>query len=392
MKKNNYLAVIDHGSSKLRLGVFSNKFDYLYSSSKDILDNNNQNEFSQLINFLIKDAEKKISNHINDVILLHDEAKIFSIDLSLKKKFDQKSLLDENFSSIILEAIQLIKNNYSNKKIIHLVKKKIFIDGEEYKKKIKNDLYLNEIIVDLKFISMPKNSYNKIINNFKENGLIISNFFCSSYTKSFSYIKSFVENQSVAFLDIGWEKSSLNYFVNNQLNYVNNIPIGGNHITKDISNVLKIDTKEAEKIKTAFNESEFEFSYEKNINNEKNNLIKKIIGENISIDLLKKVVLARIEEIIELVFNDASVLDSLNKSENSILVLTGNGSKLFNKNFFHLDDKYNFREINFYQESDLEICKAGINFENYWKENEYLMKKNQKKIGFFESFFNFFNR
>ena len=85
MIKNNYLAVIDHGSSKLRLGVFNNKFDYLYSSSKDILDKNNQNEFSKLINILIKDAEKKISNHINDIILLHDEAKMFSIDLSINK-------------------------------------------------------------------------------------------------------------------------------------------------------------------------------------------------------------------------------------------------------------------------------------------------------------------
>ena len=392
MKKNNYLAVIDHGSSKLRLGIFNNKFDYLYSSSKDILDKNNQDEISKLINFLIKDAEKKISNHINDVILLHDDAKIFSIDLSVKKIFDQKSLLDENISSIFLEAIQLIENNYSNKKIIHLIEKKIVIDGKEYQQKFKKDLYFKEIIIDLKCISIPKNSYNQIINNFKENGLIISNFFLSSYVKSFSYIKSFVDNQSVAFLDIGWERSSLNYFVNNQLNYVKNIPIGGNHITKDISNVLKIDSIEAEKIKTAFNESEFEFSYDKNIENEKNNLIKKIIGENISIDLLKKVVLARIEEIIELVFNDAGILDSLNKSNNSILVLTGNGSKLFNKNSFHLDGKYNFKEINFYQESDIEICKAGLNFENYWSKNEYLTKKNKKKIGFFESFFNFFNR
>ena len=392
MKKNNFLAVIDHGSSKLRLGIFNNNFDYLYSSSKDISDKNNQDEFSKLINFLIKDAEKKISNHINDIILLHDDAKIFSIDLSVKKIFDQKSLLDENLSSIFLEARRLIENNYSNKKIIHLIKKKIIIDGKEYQQKFKKDLYFKEILIDIKFICIPINSYNKIINNFKESGLIISNFFFSSYVKSFFYIKSFVENQSVAFLDIGRERSSLNYFANNQLNYIKNIPIGSNHITKDISNVLKIDLTEAEKIKTAFNESEFEFSYDKNIEDEKNNLVKKIIGKNISIDLLKKVVLARIEEIIELVFNDSTILDSLNKSENSILVLTGNGSKLFNKNFFHLDDKYNFKEINFYQESDLEICKAGLNFENYWNQNEYLTKKNKKKIGFFESFFNFFNR
>lgn len=191
MKKNNFLAVIDHGSSKLRLGIFNNNFDYLYSSSKDISDKNNQDEFSKLINFLIKDAEKKISNHINDVILLHDDAKIFSIDLSVKKIFDQKSLLDENLSSIFLEARRLIENNYSNKKIIHLIKKKIIIDGKEYQQKFKKDLYFKEILIDIKFICIPINSYNKIINNFKESGLIISNFFFFKLCKIFFLYKIF---------------------------------------------------------------------------------------------------------------------------------------------------------------------------------------------------------
>ena len=40
MKKNNYLTIIDFGSSKLRLGVFNKKFDYLYSSSKIIINKN----------------------------------------------------------------------------------------------------------------------------------------------------------------------------------------------------------------------------------------------------------------------------------------------------------------------------------------------------------------
>ena len=76
-------------------------------------------------------------------------------------------------------------------------------------------------------------------------------------------------------------------------------------------------------------------------------------------------------------------------AKNLNLVLIGNGSKIFNKNSFQIEDKYNFKEINFYEESDLEICEAGLIFEkNFIDLDPQKMKKNQKKLGFFHRFFN----
>ena len=66
-------------------------------------------------------------------------------------------------------------------------------------------------------------------------------------------------------------------------------------------------------------------------------MIKEIIGKDISTDLLRKVVLARVEEIINLAFKDMPFSKDLNNSPNSTLVLTGNGSHLFNENSFHLN-------------------------------------------------------
>ena len=137
--------------------------------------------------------------------------------------------------------------------------------------------------------------------------------------------------------------------------------------------------------------SEIEFSHDINNNHKNDSFLKKILDENISIDLLKKVVLARIEEIIELVFKDLYDAKNLRQSQNSIFVLTGNGSKLFNNNSFNLDDKYNFNEINFYEESDLEICNSGLNVKVESNVGEVKLNiKSTKKKGFFEKFFNFF--
>ena len=101
--------------------------------------------------------------------------------------------------------------------------------------------------------------------------------------------------------------------------------------------------------------------------------------------------LSRIEEIIELSFKSINISNNIDKKQNLNLVLIGKGSKIFNKNSFQIEDNYNFNEINFYEENDVEICRAGLIFEeNFQKENLQNLKKNQKKPGFFHRFFNIF--
>ncbi len=391
MNKNKYSTIIDYGSSNFRLGIFNENLENLYISSKAVVEKNDYNEHFSSINFLIKDAEKKISNHIENIVVLYDDKDISSVDLSIKRDFDQKIFIDDIYSSIILEANQLIKNNYINKKIIHVIIVKNIIDSKEYTKKFNENLKAKSIILEIKFICLNEKKFNQVSDVFKKCNLKIINFFCSSYVKSLSYVDSF-NDKLVSLLDIGFERSTLLIFNKKKLIHMNSIPIGGNHITKDISNVLKLDINDSEMIKKAFNKSENEFSYYQKIN-ESSDFIKQITDNSISIDILKKVVLARIEEIFDLIFKDLVNLNDFNNYENSLLVLTGNGSKLFDKNSFHLSDKYSFKEINYYEEEDLEICKSGLKSEiSLGKEDIKIFTKNQIKPGIFERFFNFFSR
>ena len=391
MQKDNYSTIIDFGSSELRLGVFDDKFSKLFFQSKDISQKNNYEEYLKSINFLIREAENKISTHLENITVLYDTSKIFTIDLSIKKKLDQKTIFKDICSSIILEANQLIKDCYINKKIIHLIIKKYIINDKEFLNIPNKIPKLNSVILEIKFICLPYNQYKNVFETFKKNNLKVINFFSSSLVKSFKYIDFFKENKFVAFLDIGLDRTTIIFFINQKLDCLNSIPIGGNHISKDISQIMKLSLDESEKLKKTFNKSEIDFSYNEADSSDNTDIIKKIIGKNISIDLLKKVVLTRVEEIIELSFKGMSVSENIDKQQNLNLVLIGNGSKIFNRNSFQIEDKYNFKEINFYEENDLEICKAGLMFEKkFIDENTKKLKKNQKKIGFFHRFFNFF--
>ena len=102
MKKNNYPTVIDFGSSELRLGVFDSKLSKLFFESKDIPKNDNYEEYSKSINTLIREAEKKISTHLENITVLYDSSEICTIDLSIKKKLDQKIIFKDVCSSLVL--------------------------------------------------------------------------------------------------------------------------------------------------------------------------------------------------------------------------------------------------------------------------------------------------
>ena len=115
--------------------------------------------------------------------------------------------------------------------------------------------------------------------------------------------------KKISFLEIGWERSTLITYKKNKLKFITTIPVGSSHITKDISNIFKISLDDAEKIKKLFNKSETEFSYE-NKNEPEVASIKEIIRKNISIDLLKKVILYRVQEIIDLIFIKPSIKES----------------------------------------------------------------------------------
>ncbi len=169
MIKNNHSTIIDFGSRELRLGVFDNKLSKLFFQSKDISQKDNYEEYLKSINLLIREAENKVSAHLENITVLYDTSEIFTIDLSIKKKLNQKIIFKNVCSSIILEANQLIKDCYINKKIIHLIIKKYIVNDKEFLNMPDEMSKLNSLILEIKFICLPYNLYKNVIETFKKN-------------------------------------------------------------------------------------------------------------------------------------------------------------------------------------------------------------------------------
>ena len=75
-----------------------------------------------------------------------------------------------------------------------------------------------------------------------------------------------------------------------------------------------------------------------------------------------------------------------------MLIFTGEGSKILNKNSIFLDEKFNyFNEINFFDENSTLVCDSGYKFITTDKPYEIsVVPKKIGKYGFFEKVFNYF--
>ena len=387
MSKNNYFNILDFGSSKIRFSVFDHQLNETYSISKIIkLEENDLSHYKEVKN-IIKKAEKNISSHIEDIILTLDTSELISIDISLKKNLDRKTDINKIYESLVLEVSQIINTFYNKVEILHIVLCRCIIDNNTYFELPTDKKYINNIKVDFKLICFPKYIINKIKKNFNENNINITNIFCTSYVKSLSYLRK-LNIKNLSFIEIGLKKTCFISFEKNKLKIIQTIPIGGIHITNDISKIFKISFDEAEKIKKSFNKSETEFSYKNN--NLKNNFsVTEILSKNISVDILKKVILYRVQEIIDLAFKKSNIHLYEKNLKKSDLFFIGEGSLILNNNSFYLNDKFEFNTLSFYNETDKQICNSGL---VYFMNNYEIPKRTLKKQGFFEKFFNYFGK
>ena len=384
MAKNNFFNVIDFGSSKIRLSVFNSEHKEIFSKSS-LLDSTNDNKYYiDELKKIVKIAEKEISTYIEDVILIFDPNKIFIIEVSLNKKTDKKMKVNQIYNLLLMELKHLIKNNYEKYELAHIHSDQHIINNKSYDKLPIDKKDINNLKVDFKLICLPKNQILDLRNNFNLNNLNITNIFCTSYVKSLTYLNKLNINK-ISFLDIGWKRSTTIRYENFRLQSIKAIPVGSFHITQDISKIFKISIDEAEKIKKVFNKSETEFSY---INNSSDNIsVKDILDKKISIDLLKKVILYRFQEILDLAFKRSKL--EFNSYDESDLFLIGEGSILFNSNSFYLNDNFNFNSIKCYEENDTEICSSAL---KYYQNIKHKYETFNKKTGLFETFFNFFDK
>ena len=371
MKNKNFKVYFDCGSSKIRVGAFNkeNPDNNFFKESEFFFDHSNiETEIQKIITSLENDTKE----YLNDVNLMVDSSDILPINISLSKKFDGSKLKKEDIKFLVQDVKQQILRNYPDQNIVHIIIKNYIIDNNKYTL-LPDNIKCNIISLDILFICLPKKSIEYFKQFFLKLNVSVNKIFCSSYTKSISYKDNFPSIDNLLFIDIGFDKTSMNCYINNEIIFLDTLPIGGNHITKDISSILKVDLHEAENLKLSFDIDQ------KTLNEKK-----------ISPDLIQKIIFARTEELLELSAKSIKLSLDLGELEQCKMILMGEGSKILDNKF---KEKISFsNDIDLLEETIDDICRAGFKLgEGLNRQEVKVIPKKQTKQGFFEKLFHFFN-
>ena len=368
MINKTFQTYFDCGYSKIRAGTFdrndSNKA--FFSESKFLSDHV---DLSLEIQKIITSLEKNTSEYINEVNLMIDSPFMKSVGMTVSKNFDGSELKQEDIKFLIQEAKQQILKYYKDKNIVHIIIDNYKIDDIEYSV-LPNKIQCNSISIDILFICLPKSIIEYFKSFFFKFNISVNQIICSSYAKSMYYKDNLSLDENTSFVDIGFNKTSITSFVKNKIVSLDALPIGGSHITNDISKVLKIDLEQSENIKLNF-DTDLNFLKDKSF----------------SLDLLRKIIIARTEELLELSIKSIK-LNVINSDQYKI-VLIGDGSRIVDKAYV---DMISFaKNIDFLDETTQDICNSGLRLGiRPNKQEVVVIPKKQTKQGFFEKLFLFF--
>ena len=369
MNSDNFQTLFDYGYSKVRAGVFNknNENEAFYDESEFFTD---QLNLKLKIEQIITSFEKNTNEYIDNINLMIDSPKMLSVGISLYKKLDGSQLKQTNIQFLVQEAKQQILKYYINYNIAHIIINNYKIDGIDYSY-LPDEIKCNFISLDILFICLPTELVLSLKNIFSKYNILVNEIICSSYAKSINYKDNLNLTGYVSFIDIGFDRTSIISYFDDKIISLDILPIGGNHITKDISKILEIDLKKSEQLKRNFDQN-----------------LKLSNDEDGTLDTLQKIIFARIEEILELC---AKSIESKSYSVDKFkLVLTGEGSKILDNQH---KDKISFsNDINFLEETLEDICQSGFKFiKGINKQEVVVVPKKQLKQGFFEKLFHFFN-
>jgi len=370
MNNKNFLTFFDCGFSKIRAGTFN-------KNNHDIAFYNDSNFFTDRLNLelkiqkIITSLEKDSNEYIENINLMLDSPKMLSVGISLSKKLDGSKLKKSNIQFLVQEAKQQILKCYVDHTITHIVINNYRIDDIDYSY-LPSEVNCDFISIDILFFCLPTDLVLYFKNIFSKSNILVDQIICSSYARSINYKNDLSLSGHMSFIDVGFNRTSVVSYFNDKILSLDILQVGGNHITKDISHVLEIDLKKSEQVKLNF------------VLN-----LTLLNNEDVSIEILEKIIFARTEEILELCSKsiESNLHDELGKCK---MVLMGEGSKILDNQ--HKDRISFSSDIDFLEETLEDVCQSGFRFiMGLNKQEVVVVPKRQIKEGFFEKLFHFFS-
>ena len=333
--------------------------------------------------------EKKLNYIFKDVTVVIDNFDYSCINISGFKKLNGSQVLKENISYILNSLKLAVTENEKQKTILHIFNSKSILDGisvENLPIGLFGDFYSHE----LTFFLIGNNDLKNIQKIFNKNNLNIKKIILKSFGEGAQLINQNKDIETFLKIKISKDISHINFFDNASFRYSEYFNFGTNIIFRDIEKICSLDN---EIIRRFLSSS---FLNKKNFNENEileDNYFTKGNFRKIRKKLILDIADARINEIVDIIFNKNINIESL--KENKIKIyLTIKDKEIF-ENFKESFKFYFLKNSNFeiFLIDDFEIEESIINVANLsiygWKKEAIptIKAKNSLIARIFKSLF-----
>lgn len=346
MISNEPIGIIELGSIKIKCIIFTinNKVPTILStalSNSEGFHNGvvvNLSKASNIIRSCISIAEKKADVLLKKINVIIEQPEFLCTTLSKNRKINGSKIDKDDIIFLLKEAKKQVTLNDNTHSIIHIFNHNYSVDGKTFTEE-PIDVYANYLSHEMTFVTMPKNNIKNIRQAFTDCDIEVDRFISCTFSLGIQLLNINDLQFGSILIDMGAEKTSLGLFKNLALINSITLPIGINHIIKDLMKVCLLSSEEA---KTLIKKIDFSFDKNGQLFDKNELLISSYFNQTnyrkISKTLLLNVVQARLNEIFETLKKQIIIAGFDPKFGNN-LYITGGGSKLMNlpkfcSNFF----------------------------------------------------------
>lgn len=348
---------------------------------------------SKAIEFSVEEAEKSTSLNIGSAYV-----NIYGTHVNVLNHKESVNILSENqvitTSDLnkLYDAIEMLPIPEGNQ-IIDIIPRQYIIDGYGG---ILEPLGMSglKLEIDANIVTGKLTSVQNIIRSVEKAGLEIDGLIIEALATSEISLSPEEKEMGVILIDVGGGITDVSAFKNGKIVMYDSIPVGGEHITNDISIGLNISYSEADKIKR-----QYELALTTLIKNDQEVSIYDIKEEKlktVQVSQVIEIIEARVYEILSLAKNLVEKYENIDEF-NSGIVLTGggisyvNGNKQIGEEVFNLPVRVaSYRTIIGASKPEMAAAAGIIQYVN--KRNKHssissaikeVQKENRNKLGGF---------